>query len=457
MTVHFAFDRSVRIINADGRMDVRISNISKATVNPYRGAEIPGGRELGLDPSRVYNLLRHPDELKKAAPTFNNLPLLIKHVPVNAFEYDSHQADLVVGSTGTDAAFDGTYLTNSLVIWAREAIEGIESREQQELSSAYRYVADMSPGTYEGLHYDGIMRNIVGNHVALVTEGRAGADVVVGDSQFEGHMKLNTRTALLLSGALVGRVTPLLAQDKKFDPSPLLTKVTRANLATDAADLAKRLHKTIKPLLAADGDLDVEDVTKLIAAVQGSAPPVTEDEPDAIPDVDPEEPAAVDADGDLLAKICAALEGKVDDETLAAIRAMGGEDPAEDEFPEKKPDDKDDKPAMDRKLRKPPVVALDAAAIRAAAMADMNAIRTAERAVFAHVGEVAAMDSADAVYRYCLDKAGVSTKGITGPALAAMVGMLPDPSDAPRPLAMDSRKPSGLTERFPAAKRLKRA
>ncbi|MFY3690853.1 DUF2213 domain-containing protein, partial [Achromobacter xylosoxidans] len=44
-----AFDRAtVRRIDVDGRMHVEISNISKATVNPYRGSEIPDWEALGL-------------------------------------------------------------------------------------------------------------------------------------------------------------------------------------------------------------------------------------------------------------------------------------------------------------------------------------------------------------------------------------------------------------------------
>jgi uncharacterized protein len=82
----------------------------------------------------------------------------------------------VIGSTGTDAAFETPYLRNSLVVWARDAIEDIESEIKKELSSAYRYRADMTPGTYEGMPYDGVMRDIVGNHVALVDSGRAGPD-----------------------------------------------------------------------------------------------------------------------------------------------------------------------------------------------------------------------------------------------------------------------------------------
>ena len=69
-----AFDRSARWKDQDGNLHVRVSNISKATVNPYRGNEIPGWEELGLDPKKIYQLLRDPDELKKAASTFCGLP-----------------------------------------------------------------------------------------------------------------------------------------------------------------------------------------------------------------------------------------------------------------------------------------------------------------------------------------------------------------------------------------------
>jgi 8-oxo-dGTP pyrophosphatase MutT (NUDIX family) len=175
-----AFDRSsVRTYDRDGRLHVEITNISKAAVNPYIGREIPDYLAFGLEPDRVYQLLRDPDELAKAAPTFNNVPLLSRHVPVTA---DDHKPDLVIGCTGTDSAFEAPYLRNSLVVWARDAIDDIESDVKKELSSAYRYRADMTPGTYEGVPYDGVMRDIIGNHVALVREGRAGPTVVVADA-----------------------------------------------------------------------------------------------------------------------------------------------------------------------------------------------------------------------------------------------------------------------------------
>src|SRR6185437_1458528 len=70
-----AFDQdSVRYYDADGRLHVERTPISKANICEYRGAEIPNSEQLGLEPMSKYRLLRHPDELRRAADTFNNLP-----------------------------------------------------------------------------------------------------------------------------------------------------------------------------------------------------------------------------------------------------------------------------------------------------------------------------------------------------------------------------------------------
>ena len=211
----FAFDRSLadtlvfdkasaRTMDIDGRMHVEMSNISKAAVNPYYGREIPGYKELGLDANKVYQMLRHPDELEKAAPTFRCLPLMIVHRPIAA---DDHPKELVVGTIGSEVTFDGTYLKAPLAIWTAEGIAAVKSKAQQEISCGYRYKPDMTPGTFEGQAYDGVMRDIMGNHVTLVERGRAGRDVLVSDSNFLGDLS-NMRNAQFLA-----KLKAFLAQD----------------------------------------------------------------------------------------------------------------------------------------------------------------------------------------------------------------------------------------------------
>lgn len=205
----FAFDRaSVRTYDADGKLHVELTPISKANVCVYYGREIPGCDELGLIPDKAYRLLRDPEELRKAADTFNNQPLLNTHIAVSVLDPPK---EAIIGSTGESAEFDGTYLKNSLVIWDVNSIIGVENKQQREISSSYRYRLDMTPGEYEGEAYDGVMRDIVCNHVAIVPSGRAGPDVFVYDSQPTG-LKLMSKIKSLMT-----LIRPYLANDEKSE------------------------------------------------------------------------------------------------------------------------------------------------------------------------------------------------------------------------------------------------
>jgi hypothetical protein len=171
-----------RRYDADGRLHILRTPISKATVNPYYGHEIPKSAELGLTPERVYYMLRDPGELAKAAPSFARVQLMFKHTAVSA---DNPKQESIAGTIGSDVEFQAPYLIADLCIWDADAIAGVETETVEELSSSYAYRADMTPGMYEGQRYDGVMRDIQGNHVALVKAGRAGSDVKAADKAIE--------------------------------------------------------------------------------------------------------------------------------------------------------------------------------------------------------------------------------------------------------------------------------
>jgi len=179
-SLRLALDRAASSRNYDtaGRLHVRDSVITAAQVNEYLGSEINDWQRLGLDPDRRYKLLRDPEELSRAVHTFNGLPVLARHQPSTASD---HPRDVTIGATGNDATFDGTELRNSLVIWPAYAIDLIESGEQRDLSCGYEFTADMTPGVYRGERYDGVMRNLIGNHVALVAAGRV-EGAMIGDA-----------------------------------------------------------------------------------------------------------------------------------------------------------------------------------------------------------------------------------------------------------------------------------
>lgn len=403
-----AFDRSARRIDADGRLHVEASRISKAAVNPYYGREIPGSQSLGLEPDKVYRLLRDPVELERAAPTFARLQILSEHTPVNA---DDPKKEITVGAIGSDVKFDAPYLVADICVWDAEAIAGIESNEVRELSCSYRYIPVMTPGVYDGEAYDGIMTEIQGNHLALVEVGRAGSDVVVADANPFKHevsaMKM-TKLGKALFVAL-GLASPVLAAD-----SSLPDLVGKADRRTFKRDEIKG------KLLALDASLDSNKLDAVL---------------DAILDVE-QDPAPVQTpaeDESPAEKVKAMLAGKVDDDTIAAIIALLPAAEAVDEDPDVMKKDDVDK-AMDS-LR-----------------ADLRQAEEAKRDVRDVVGDVFGMDSAGDVYAFALDHMKVDHTGVEGvPALRALFKLAVGKQETKQPvIAADGAK---LAERFPNATR----
>ena len=179
-----AFDKgSVRSVDENGFLHVKISPLTRVQVAPYYGKEIPGWRSLGLDPDKIYKGYRPESELKKATTieSINGIPIQLRHHPDFA---EDPAKDTRIGATGTDGKYASPYLMNSLHFFDKKARDLIESEALRELSLAYRYKPDFTPGkTEDGQEYDFIMRDISGNHLALVEQGRAGHEVLVYDSK----------------------------------------------------------------------------------------------------------------------------------------------------------------------------------------------------------------------------------------------------------------------------------
>ena len=173
----FGSNREIDEVNGYLRVDE--CNISKCQVRPYLGREIPNWREFDLEPDKIYNVYCPREELKKAAPTFNNLPLTREHIEVDV---DNVPKEKIVGSLGDHASFEYPYLKNNLIIYDKKDIDLVMSGKKKELSCGYRYTPVRQSGEADGQHYDFVMTDIVGNHVALVKQGRAGHDVVVSDT-----------------------------------------------------------------------------------------------------------------------------------------------------------------------------------------------------------------------------------------------------------------------------------
>lgn len=86
--------------------------------------------------------------------------------------------DYSIGHLAGEARQDGDTLAGDLVIQDGDAIARIEREELNEVSLGYLCAYEPKPGTTpKGERYDGIQRNIVYNHIALVPRGRAGSEI----------------------------------------------------------------------------------------------------------------------------------------------------------------------------------------------------------------------------------------------------------------------------------------
>uniref|UniRef100_UPI0011234047 DUF2213 domain-containing protein n=1 Tax=Providencia stuartii TaxID=588 RepID=UPI0011234047 len=289
------------------------------------------------------------------------------------------EMEYTIGTTGSDIAFESGRLYGDLSVWDGNAIAIIEAKKMEELSAGYAYTADMTSGEFNGEHYDGVMRNIHGNHIALVYRGRIGRDAIISDHQtvdLETEMKLK-------KGAL-----PIVAAQ-------------------------------IKKALGMDADIPENQLRDILSAVKLGM------------DVSPEE---LDGAKDEEEEVAKSAQDKEEAEK-AATDEEEAEKKAKDEAEAKKQatdNEEANKKAMDSAL----------AATKDATIKQMTAMFGALRDVEPLVG-VIAMDgftSADDVYAYALKQKGIACDGVNGAGLAHMVKMAKDNANtAKQPkLAMDA-------------------
>ena len=303
-----AFDESVRSIDESGHLRIAKTVISKAQVDPYFGREIPGYEAMGLAPDRIYKMLRCPAELEKSAATAKGKQILFKHIYVDS---KTPEKDLTVGAIGSDVTYEDGKLYADLTFWDDEAIALIDSEKMEQLSYSYYFDPVMTPGDFEGAAYDGVMRNIHGNHLALVERGRIGRDAVISDS-LPLEMRLNMK---LKKGALA-LITARLRATAQDGVTPELEKALRTIVGDAEMDkVAGELGADEAPedLTAKDEDpkppktADDEDEGKKADAERKRLEETDKDDRDA--KKDDKRATAADADS-IAAAVGARLEGK---------------------------------------------------------------------------------------------------------------------------------------------------
>ena len=229
-------------------------NMARTGVQEYRAYEL-GLDADGMDPMKVIRLHRPPEEVFDAASmaSFESKPITIEHPPVAVTS--DNWTELAKGEV-RDVARSGDLMTGTLLIKAKDAIEALQSGKAQ-LSNGYTFELDMTPGTTaDGRAYDGVQRNIRGNHVALVDAARCGSACRIADSQpkLEGNTMPDAKRKVTVDGiplevedTAAGVIDTLIKQrDEARDAlTPLKTKAAEADGLKVALDKA---HADIEAL-----------------------------------------------------------------------------------------------------------------------------------------------------------------------------------------------------------------
>jgi len=178
---------SARKEDFNGYIEIDDNPISKVGIFPYLGSEIDPGGSLGLDAEKIYRIYRPAEELdnQECVDSFKLVPWVIDHEMVGD-RLGGSDTKRIEGVTGEKVYFDpiDKFLKANLRVFSRNLKEILENGKK-ELSIGYVSRYDMTPGIFDGEPYDGVQRDLRGNHLALVREGRAGKDVRVLDSRLK--------------------------------------------------------------------------------------------------------------------------------------------------------------------------------------------------------------------------------------------------------------------------------
>ncbi len=174
-------NQSGRIYDTNGWAEIKDNPISKVGVFLYTGSQISSD----LEPDRIYKVYRPAEELSdpETIESFKLVPWTDEHAMLGSEDEGllSPEKKGIHGVVGENVHFDDDgYLRANLKVFSNKLSQLIDSGKK-ELSIGYRCLYDNKPGVYNGETYDFVQRNIRGNHLALVEEGRSGHDVAVLD------------------------------------------------------------------------------------------------------------------------------------------------------------------------------------------------------------------------------------------------------------------------------------
>lgn len=287
---------------------IKDNPITKAGVFPYLGKQI----SPSLEPDKIYQVYRPEEEIKKAADTFKLVPLVDDHTMLGP-DFTPAEQKGVHGVLGEDIQERNGTLFADVKIFSEQLKREIQDGKK-ELSLGYFCKYDLTPGQYNGMHYDAVQRDLKGNHIALVDNGRMGHDVRVMDAMafdaldIVGTMDENPNHSPKNGGIKIATGSMNITKNLSSTNNGVGGKDAAPGKENEM-DKVKQAIEAIKALFA---DPEAGDKEGKLAEIIGTL----------VPDAPADDKPAKDEDVDkraLIDEIGGILNGKVDEEILRTV------------------------------------------------------------------------------------------------------------------------------------------
>lgn len=296
-------------------------------------------QELGVSDtgSGFLKVYREESEVFKPAAiaSFEGKPVTDDHPPVgvDASNYASYTKG-TVQNVRRGSGVDSDKLICDLVVYDAALISKIDAGKR-EISCGYecKYI-ERDDGTY-------CQMDIIGNHVAVVEEGRAGSEVAIRDAKAkpEGGKQMAKK------GSILHRMFAAFAKDAEPE------EVREAARAVDEAEGGGNPAEEVQETHAEDYKAVMDAIEALNAKVDAFTKPQTQDDDDEEPDEKSEETETLDDLEEELEEGGEKPAETDDDESEEESVTVPPEQLEEDEASEEAPaDDPQPAPTADRAL-----------------------------------------------------------------------------------------------------------